>query len=1427
MKMTNTGKKFLAVVLAVLLCGLTLTTAFYHHDADVIASASETEEADLSPAQETEPAETEPAKTETVKTEPEKEEPKQSESEKTEVPEETEEAEGTEAPEDTEESEETEEAEGTEAPEDTEETEGTEVPKDSEGSEESENSEESGKEENAKPDRPKSLAQQADKLLSEGISSALDDILASLGIDRRVYSLQKRIDALPEPEEVEKMSDEEKADVASDLDKVNRIYSTLTDEQKSMLSSMDKVERLCEILAEYLPDLPFMMLLGDPAPEGTKENPWNCGPDGNESSVQAYLEGNTLYIFGSGRMKDFDPSTGMPWNSVEPQIKHIEVGSGVTSIGANAFNAHPDYTLEIKTVKLADSVTEIGENAFYWAQRGSSPLQSINTGNVRIFGADAFRGCGNVESFDLSSAEQIDTCAFQGAGGNTPGNCIIQFGSNIIDPDAIVDDAFNNGYIDAYISRDWLARYDSTEIAKIEEAFSSMLNKMKNGKFNFIVSNVVNIADDIAGGSISANKKMIPTDDTGDKRTVTLTVTPDADYVYSPGTLSVTKNESGDAVTVTQDTSDESKFTFTMPEDDVNVTCSFDPAYTVNIDDGITNGSVTSDKSFVLKSETDSDKKKVTLTVTPAAGYKLEDISVYKRNPDGSNGAVVETTKNNDRYTFTIPDSSVNVTASFVMKPISVTPAKSNYEVTYGDDVSVSATADIDGATLTYEVTNGSDYISVDPSTGKITYLKPTESATAAEKPIVKITASKEGYPSGSVSVNVETSRIPVKMTTQDLTRTIGDDIPEAADAEFTISTLVGSDTKDSMFGGSTFELDDALDGKSTLDTAGEYSIEFTPDPDGAYKDFYNVTVVPGKLTVNKKTQTVTADDPIELEYGETGVSAGDNAKAVDSLGGDTGAALTFNVSDGTDIISIDNSTGEITALDVGTAKVKITAAETDEFAPAETEITVTVSKGTPVIECNETSIEMTYGDTAPAGASVASPDAAKAITELDYSVDDDDIISVADDGTVTALKPGTATITVTTKSNDKFKPAEAKTINVTVKKAPLTVTADDKSATQGGTLPTFTCTPMGLVNGDTLPSGGFEVECPTADMTAPGEYPIKVTPVDSDAMSDLKELYDIECKDGTLTVSAKKTQTITASVPDDLVYGDTGEKVTAMTSGDGALSYSVPAGNGVVTVDTKGNLTILAPGETTLTVTAAETSEYAPASETVPVKVGKAKLTITPDDKSAEKGEAMPEFTYTAEGLVGSDKIPSDFELSCTAPDTSTIGKYAIKCGTISAPEFTKLYDITYEEGELTVAVNYKVIMGAGLVHVKGSGKDEEFASNGKYDYFEDVAIDGKIVQKKEYTSWSGSTHVKFFGDFMDSLDLGTHTLKFIFEDGDCSCEFRVIEPSTGGGGGGGTTSPTTADSGDYMLAANLMILATATAASAIVYLRRKEERA
>ena len=107
----------------------------------------------------------------------------------------------------------------------------------------------------------------------------------------------------------------------------------------------------------------------------------------------------------------------------------------------------------------------------------------------------------------------------------------------------------------------------------------------------------------------------------------------------------------------------------------------------------------------------------------------------------------------------------------------------------------------------------------------------------------------------------------------------------------------------------------------------------------------YNPFTITVTVTVQgKDPQAIMASD-LNVTYGDAGVKL--NASALDN------AKLTYQVIEGTDVIAVD-ANGNVTLLKSGTAKIKITAAETEDYGVGTKLVTVAVAKRSLTVKAND-----------------------------------------------------------------------------------------------------------------------------------------------------------------------------------------------------------------------------------------------------------------------------------------------------------------------------------------------------------------------------------------------------------------------------------------------------------------------------------------
>ena len=452
-------------------------------------------------------------------------------------------------------------------------------------------------------------------------------------------------------------------------------------------------------------------------------------------------------------------------------------------------------------------------------------------------------------------------------------------------------------------------------------------------------------------------------------------------------------------------------------------------------------------------------------------------------------------------------------------------------------------------------------------------------------------------------------------------------------------------------------------------------------------------------------------------------------------------------------------------------------AGNTTEITPTNTSGTMTITltiKAAQTITASD--VTATYGDTDKSvTASVTTP--ATGGGAISYTVKDGsgDYIDVASDGKLTIKKvpptDGKAYVIVTAAATDDY--AETtKEVTVTISKAEATVAAKDQSIMVGGTVPDLSAPVLnthysvtGLVGTDALttaPTLAYQKNgsAATPDNTTAGTYDI----VPSGASAG--DNYNISYTNGTLTITAKDAQTITASDV-TATYGETDKSVSATTDGNGEISYAVKAGSeDYISVASDGKLTIKkvpADGKAYVTVTASETNTggtggngYAAATKDVTVNISKATVTITAKDQSIYVGGTVPTLSgadfYTVSGLVGEDALTTNPTLayqnngSAATPDNTTAGTYDIVPSGASAGDN---YNISYTNGTLTIsdkgtqtisAENVTVTYGetgksvsATVTDPATGGGDISYAvKTGSADYIDVDASTGALTIKK-----------------------------------------------------------------------------------------------
>lgn len=297
-----------------------------------------------------------------------------------------------------------------------------------------------------------------------------------------------------------------------------------------------------------------------------------------------------------------------------------------------------------------------------------------------------------------------------------------------------------------------------------------------------------------------------------------------------------------------------------------------------------------------------------------------------------------------------------------------------------------------------------------------------------------------------------------------------------------------------------------------------------------------------------KNKQTVHIDFPNVI------MTCGDNNKYVEAHA-DGGGDLSYQVTSGSDVISINYTTGKITAIKPGTATVEVTAAETNTHKKGTASATVTVNKIPASIKYATTTINKTYGDANFTNAITNSADGS-----VSYSSSNTNVATVASNGQVTIKGAGTATITATASDSSFYtytgsNKTATYTLNVGIATPTISTLPTASAITYGQSLANSSLT-NGVAKAGTLTvPGTFTWKAsstkPSVSDSQSTQYDVVFTP------SNTTNCKSVECK-VKLTVN-KANPTVTAPTAKSLTYnGSEQVLVNAGSTTGGTLQYAI-----------------------------------------------------------------------------------------------------------------------------------------------------------------------------------------------------------------------------------------------------------------------------
>ena len=126
-----------------------------------------------------------------------------------------------------------------------------------------------------------------------------------------------------------------------------------------------------------------------------EQNTWDISATENDHVTATFdEETGLLTISGTGKMKNWERASYVPWNNVKEKIKNILINNGVTSIGDYAF----DSCTSLEQIEIPEGVTSIGMATFL----GCTSLEQIKIPEeVTSIRKGAFYGCTSLKQVEI------------------------------------------------------------------------------------------------------------------------------------------------------------------------------------------------------------------------------------------------------------------------------------------------------------------------------------------------------------------------------------------------------------------------------------------------------------------------------------------------------------------------------------------------------------------------------------------------------------------------------------------------------------------------------------------------------------------------------------------------------------------------------------------------------------------------------------------------------------------------------------------------------------------------------------------------------------------------------------------------------------------------------------------------------------------
>jgi hypothetical protein len=415
-------------------------------------------------------------------------------------------------------------------------------------------------------------------------------------------------------------------------------------------------------------------------------------------------------------------------------------------------------------------------------------------------------------------------------------------------------------------------------------------------------------------------------------------------------------------------------------------------------------------------------------------------------------------------------------------------------------------------------------------------------------------------------------------------------------------------------------------------------------------------------ITINSTPLTITASSPT-VTYGSAVPAITPTYSGF--VSGDTSASLATSPT---------CATGYTTTSGVGSSPTtNCSGAVSNNYAINYVAGKVTINKALQTITLAPTPTSVTYG---------SSPITltATATSGLPVTLTSTAGICAVSGTTLSTTGALTCTVTASQGGNANYSAASSVSRNITVAKAPLTITAPSFTLPYHSAVPTITPTFSGLVNGDT---GSALTTAPSCSTAYYATIPVGSTPGTS-CWGAASPNYSVTYVPGTVTV-VPAAQSISFNLAVSSVnFGSSSLTLSATASSGLAVSFAGTAGICTVSGNT---LSFVAAGTCTITAAQAGNSSYSAATPVArTVAVTPASLTITASSPTVTYGAPVPTITPAYSGFVnGNTSASLAVAPTCTTAYTTTSATGTFPATSCSGAVAAN-YAIAYVPGTVTI---------------------------------------------------------------------------------------------------------------------------------------------